>query len=387
METTGTSLWYDHAVMIGWCLGGRYEVVFPGAEGDARLAAALAAADALVTFDGPRLDLPFLKKQYPNIHLPGLRIDLRPLLRRKYGAGASNIPSAREHRFERGPNLWYGWRAGDPGALRRLIENNYAAIQRLQAMLGDCSGSVRREPATAPSSADLDRWVADAGAPEPAFTYDRLGLESKLCVVGIDLTGSETRPSGWCLLEDARAETWRIKTDDELVSRIAAARPAVVSIDSPLSLPAGRLRVDDSDPTRAEFGITRACERELRRRCVGVYPTLLPSMQALTARGMRLAERIRGLGFGVIEGFPGAAQDILGIPRKKASLEYLRDGLARFGIAGEFTSRRVSHDELDAITVAVTGLFYLAGRYEALGDEEEGRLIVPYLGAAAKSMI
>ena len=146
-------------------------------------------------------------------------------------------------------------------------------------------------------------------------------------------------------MEGAHAETRRIKTDEEMMRLIAGASPALVSIDSPLSLPAGRLRVDDADPTRAEFGITRDCERVLRRRGVGVYPPLLPSMQALTARGMGLAERIRGLGFGVIEGFPGAAQDILGIPRKKASLEYLRDGLARFGIAGEFTSRRVSHDE------------------------------------------
>ena len=144
METTGTSLWYDHAVMIGWSLGGRYEVVFPGAEGDKRLTAALASANALVTFDGPRLDLPFLKKQYPNIVLPSRQIDLRPLLRRKYGAGASNIPSAREHRFERGPNLWYGWRAGDPGALRRLIENNHAAIQ---AAPGDARRLLGRRPA------------------------------------------------------------------------------------------------------------------------------------------------------------------------------------------------------------------------------------------------
>lgn len=44
---------------------------------------------------------------------------------------------------------------------------------------------------------------------------------------------------------------------------------------------------------------------------------------------------------------------------------------------------RVSHDELDAITSAMVGLFYLCGRYEALGNAEEGYLIVPRLREVA----
>lgn len=369
--------------MIGWDTGGRYEVAFPES-GDDRLAEALASAGALVTFDGFRLDLPFLKQHSPHLPLPEHQIDLRTLMRRKYGA--AKTPSAKEHRGERAPNLWYGYRAGDPGALRRLIENNHAAIQRLKAMWRDCAGQPAHQ--TPPlSSRYLDLWIAQAGAPTPLFTYDRLRLDPNLRVVGIDLTGSETRPSGWCLLEGARAETRRIKTDDEMLARIADAAPAIVSLDSPLSLPAGRLRVDDRDPTRAQFGINRECERVLRRRGVGVYPPLLPSMQALTTRGIALADHIRRMGFPVIEGFPGAAQDILGIPRKKASVEYLRDGLTRFGVMGEFRQGRVSHDELDAITVAIVGLFYIAGRYEALGDEQEGCLIVPDLRESAEIMI
>ncbi|MEZ6852845.1 ribonuclease H-like domain-containing protein [Halodesulfovibrio aestuarii] len=38
---------------------------------------------------------------------------------------------------------------------------------------------------------------------------------------------------------------------------------------------------------------------------------------------------------------------------------------------------KITHDELDAITSAIVGLFYLCGRYEALGNAEEGFLIVP----------
>jgi predicted nuclease with RNAse H fold len=102
-------------------------------------------------------------------------------------------------------------------------------------------------------------------------------------------------------------------------------------------------------------------------------------MQNLTRRGVELAQRLRTLGIEVIESYPGAAQDIMSIPRKQKGLRHLTEGLIEFGITGEFALREVSHDELDAITSAVVGLFYLAGRYEALGNEDEDYLIVPSL--------
>ena len=65
----------------------------------------------------------------------------------------------------------------------------------------------------------------------------------------------------------------------------------------------------------------RECERELKRRGVNVYPCLIPSMQKLTARGIRLARSLRERGIPVIESYPGAAQDIMRIPRKGAGPE------------------------------------------------------------------
>ena len=67
----------------------------------------------------------------------------------------------------------------------------------------------------------------------------------------------------------------------------------------------------------------RECERMLKRRGINVYPCLIPSMQKLTRRGIDLAEKFRKLGIPVIESYPGAAQDIVGIPRKRAGLKYL----------------------------------------------------------------
>jgi predicted nuclease with RNAse H fold len=185
-------------------------------------------------------------------------------------------------------------------------------------------------------------------------------------IVGIDLTGSETRPSGWCVLTGNVAETEMMATDDEMIARILATSPSLVSIDSPLSIPFGRTCVEDDDPGRAEFGIMRRCERELKRRGINVYPCLLPSMQGLTKRGMRLAARLRRLGVPVIESYPGAAQDIMGIPRKGAGEAFLKAGLEGFGVSGDFLTKAVRHDELDAITSAIVGSFFLAGKYEAL---------------------
>ena len=100
-------------------------------------------------------------------------------------------------------------------------------------------------------------------------------------------------------------------------------------------------------------------------------------MQGLTERGMRLARQLQELGFNVIESYPGAAQDILGITRKKISTEELKQGLIDFGLVGLFEYNKTTHDELDAITSALVGYFYLSGWYEALGNVDEGYLIVP----------
>jgi dephospho-CoA kinase len=104
-------------------------------------------------------------------------------------------------------------------------------------------------------------------------------------------------------------------------------------------------------------------------------------MQKLTQRGMLLAQKFRKLGIPVIESYPGAAQDIMSIPRKQAGLDYLVEGLKEFGLTGEFLQTPVSHDELDAITSAVVGHFFWVGMFEALGNPDEEYLIIPDLNA------
>ena len=220
------------------------------------------------------------------------------------------------------------------------------------------------------------------GRKGPTVNYNDLfeaGSRSPIRIVGIDLSGSERRGTGWCLLEGSRAFTRVLRTDEEMIEEIRTVKPNLVSIDSPLSLPKGRRWVTDDDPGRSKYGITRECERTLRARGIHVYPCLIPSMQMLTRRGIDLSRNIRSMGIPVIESYPGAAQDIMNIPRKRAGLDRLKEGLRLFGIVGEFISTAVTHDEVDAVTSAVVGLFFWKGRYEALGNEIEDFLIIPEL--------
>lgn len=414
VETTGLSIYYDYVTIVGVGLAGEYYCHVRGGS-KAALARLLSGAACLVTFNGSVFDTKFMEREFPDVKLPEAHVDLR-FFGRSVGLVGNQKAIERSIRLEgrshvadvdgaMAPVLWYQYQMGDSAACKTLIEYNHADIVGMQAILDE---AIRRKAAD--GVADLLRtppprflakprrlaWAASRkaeaghriyvppyrGAKGPRTTYGQLmqGVRQRpLRVVGIDLTGSEARASGWCLLTDDYALTQRIGGDLDLISETVCARPHVVSIDSPLSLPYGRTRPTDDDPARKEFGITRECERLLRARGVHVYPTLILNMQGLTARGIRLATCFRKLGIPVIESYPGAAQDILGIPRKKKGLEHLTRALLDFGVRGPIASDKLSHDELDAVTSALVGLFFWTGKFEGLGNDEEEYLIVPDL--------
>jgi len=194
--------------------------------------------------------------------------------------------------------------------------------------------------------------------------------------IGIDLSGSERKASGLCVLRGKDAALFRVRTDEEIVQITESSGTHLVSIDSSLGLPAGRCCASDSCSCR-RFGIMRECERVLRKRGIRVFPTLIPSMQSLTIRGIRLAGILRQNGYTVIESYPGGTQDILGISRKKEGILPLETGLKTLGVEIHCERERVTHDELDALTSAIAGYFFLAGRYESIGNTVEGFLILP----------
>src|SRR5215467_8383854 len=146
--------------------------------------------------------------------------------------------------------------------------------------------------------------------------------------LGIDLAASPRRPTGICRIRGRRVKTTNVYGDDELLAFIGNIKPTNIGIDAPLFLPLGRccLRNDCTCPRDIHF---RECDFELRRRGIRFFPMTLGPMRLLTARGMTLARKLRSMGHTVLETYPGAAQDLWGIPRQK-DVRGLRRGLRRF---------------------------------------------------------
>jgi uncharacterized protein len=189
--------------------------------------------------------------------------------------------------------------------------------------------------------------------------------------IGIDLAGVESRPTGFCTMqEDLRARTSLLYTDEEILRETFDGQPDVVMIDAPLALPRGR----ESLEQRSNIHL-RDCDRALIKMGIKFFPLTIGPMRLLTARGMRLRTQLAEKGWPVFESYPGGAQDILGIPRKGKGLKGLRKGLKSAGITG--LRDDISGDELDAATCALVGIMYLKGNYMVIGDPMEMLIILP----------
>ena len=190
-------------------------------------------------------------------------------------------------------------------------------------------------------------------------------------VIGIDLTAGD-KATGVAVLNDCSVETCSLFSDEEILAYVRKHKPQIVSIDSPLGLPGGGNSIDP------KAGIMRVAEHDLASVGIPAYPSLIDSMENLTLRGIRLRRAIEAFARAprVIESYPGAAQDILCIPRKQKSLDLLREGLRRLGLNGSGLETR-SHDEMDAITSAIVGRYFEAGLFEPMGIPSEAQLIVP----------
>jgi predicted nuclease with RNAse H fold len=192
----------------------------------------------------------------------------------------------------------------------------------------------------------------------------------RLVVLGIDLGGVETRPSGVCILRGLAAWTTLLFTDEELLDFTRQAAPLLVAIDAPLSLPPGRTTM--ADRGGAHF---RPCDVALRRLGIPFFPITLGPMRGLTERGIRLKGRLEAEGFRAVEIYPGGAQDIWGLPRAKRDRRGLRRGLARLGVRG--IGAAASEHELDAASGALVGRLYLQDRASVLGESMTGAIIMP----------
>jgi len=398
IETTGLSSVFDTITVVGLYDGVNYRAFVAG-ENLQELPTHLEKCSVLVTFNGTGFDLRFLKLAFPELRLPPAHIDLRWVTRRLGMKGGlksveCTLGLKRSSEIEDlsgydATVLWAQYLRGERAALERLIQYNTEDVVHLKAIMEMAYDRLFKSHASFLKSRAVPVFRGIAPSPRsnkqallkravvPSDLGDLVATLLSKCsregghprIVGIDLTGSEKRATGWALMKGSFATTKCIHSDDDLIQETLAADPDLVSIDSPLTLPEGFGRPD--------VPIYRKCELALKRMGISVFWCMLPSMKTLTLRGIKLANELRQAGLNVIESYPGAAQDILGIPRKKASLQELKWGLSRAGIKGEFLTTNVTHDEVDAITSALVGLFYLGDKYIALGTTAEDYLIVP----------
>lgn len=195
--------------------------------------------------------------------------------------------------------------------------------------------------------------------------------------LGIDLRSGPRYPTGLAVLgPDLRLRLLgTVRTDGQIDDTVERFAPAIVAIDAPLALPEGRCCADPACEC-SRHGIMRDVDRVCAAMGYRPYPTLIPSMVGLTLRGIALAERLRGRGLPVVEAYPGMAQDILGIPRKRDP-GGLRRGLRRTGLRGIPRKRRTTHDELDAATAALVGVLHLQGRTQVVNPGVVSPLVAP----------
>jgi predicted nuclease with RNAse H fold len=182
-------------------------------------------------------------------------------------------------------------------------------------------------------------------------------------VVGVDLAGSVRRPSGICILRGLKAETHIAFSDEEILQWVSQAQPELVPIDAPLSLPQGRTTIHDRSG-----GHFRDCDYELKRRGIRFFPITLGPMRMLTERGIALKAKIDAMGYRVVECYPGAAQHLWGIPRQHRDRAGLLAGLRELGAKG--LPEDLTGDELDAVTAALVGRWFLQGKAEMIGGDD-----------------
>jgi uncharacterized protein len=185
-----------------------------------------------------------------------------------------------------------------------------------------------------------------------------------MSIVGLDLAGVETRPTGFCALKGMNAQTCLVFKDDEIRQKINQLNPKVVAIDAPLCLPPGRKTIHERTGIHLRQG-----DRELLNLGIKLFPITLGPMRKLTERGIRIKKTLETQGLIVIEAYPGGAQDILGIPRKQRGLEKLLGGLETLGIHG--LNSDASDHELDAVTCAYVGKLFLEGNAVEYGEPNQ----------------
>lgn len=174
IETTGLDIGRDALTVVGVYDGRRRRSFVRGTNLE-DLPAALERARLLVTFNGARFDVPFLRRAFPRMRLDQLHLDLvNPMHRLGYWGGLKRIE--RRLGIERSDEtagmsgfdavrLWAEYEAGDDDALDRLIAYNLEDVVNLEPLAEFAYASLRERT--------LDRGFVTADVLERERTAGR----------------------------------------------------------------------------------------------------------------------------------------------------------------------------------------------------------------------
>ena len=189
---------------------------------------------------------------------------------------------------------------------------------------------------------------------------------STFVVIGIDLTGSDKRPSTLAMLKGNSLYIYDFRDIEEMINFIVDESPKVVAIDAPFQLP--------------RKGAFRDCDKKMKKMGMKPLPPVWRGMRKLVARARKLIENLKF--HEVIETFPMGALNLLRIKDIKSISSQLDifNGILQSYKFKLSTKTLFKKDVLDSVICVIAALNYVRkGEIVEIRDEEGCRIIIPRL--------
>ncbi|MFB0513949.1 MAG: DUF429 domain-containing protein [Candidatus Bathyarchaeia archaeon] len=183
----------------------------------------------------------------------------------------------------------------------------------------------------------------------------------KNVIVGIDLAGKATNPTGWALLKNKQIQTCHLYTTKEILAHTFNCSPTLVAIDAPLALP--------------KKNAMREADKQMHKLGYPVFPPRFQAMKTLTLRAIRITKKLKERKIHVIEVHPASARKALGIPTK--NWKRIQEILQQLGYKGNIEKRMLTPHEIDAVTATLTADLYIKGKTKLVGEPKEGYIVIP----------
>ncbi|MGQ4891742.1 MAG: DUF429 domain-containing protein [Candidatus Njordarchaeia archaeon] len=187
-------------------------------------------------------------------------------------------------------------------------------------------------------------------------------------VVGIDLSGSDRRPSTLAMLDsNQNLFIYNFQHLKEIIGFVIEKSPKAIAIDAPFQL-----------PNRGAF---RECDRKMKKIGVKPLPPIWDSMKKLVYRAREILEKL-DKSYIIVETFPTGALNLL-------KMKNIKDRKTQMGVFNRIveaykfklvTKVFFVKDVLDATLCAIAALNYIRGwGYIEIKDDEGCRIVIPKL--------